>query len=284
MHSYLLRTGEIFLKGKNKGFFEKKLLHNLRSLLKNKNVEGKIVKLRNRIYAETAEEADWKEAFGITSYSPCTRIKAEYETILEEVYKICQSYTGKTRFRITTNQADPSFQYTKQEMNEKLGGLVIEKTGAKVDLENHDEEIGVEILQGQAYIYRRTVACFGGLPVGVEGNVLLLIENEKSLLAGILAMKRGCALFPVANEKKDVTILEKYCHGTNPQLKLLKEINITECIEQYELQALVVGDTLKIIKEYPEMPVPVLRPLIGYDEKKIKEEMRKYEWNPQEKP
>ncbi|MEK6964183.1 MAG: THUMP domain-containing protein [Nanoarchaeota archaeon] len=282
MKTYLLRYGEINLKGKNRPFFERKLSHSLKSYLKNKNVEGSVKRLRNRIYVETADEVDWRPIFGLVNYSPCIKINGNYEAIQEEVKTRCKPFTDKTKFRITTNKMDPSFPLSKQEMNEQLGSLVVEQTGAKVSLKGYDEEIGIEVLQGKAYIYSTMIPCHGGLPVGVEGSALLLMDfdaegkNEKSLLAGVLAMRRGCAVFPIAEKHHDIQLLDQYAYGTKPQFKLFSEINLPEFIERYELQALIVGDTLSTLKRYDEIPLPVLRPLIGYTEEKIKEEMKRY--------
>lgn len=276
MKTYLLRYGEINLKGKNRPFFERKLVHSLKSYLKSKNINGTIKRLRNRIYVETESEVDWKPVFGLVNYSPCTKINSDYELIREEVEKCCKRFTPTTKFRVTANVMDPQFPLSKQEMNEQLGSLVVQKTGAKVSLKKYDEEIGIEVLQGKTYIYNTITPCHGGLPVGVEGSTLLLLEDEKSILAGILAMRRGCAVFPIAKKHQDIRRLERYSYGTKPQFKLLSEINLAEFIERYELQALVVGDTLANLKKYDGLPLPVLRPLIGYTEEKIKEEQRKY--------
>ena len=276
MTNYLLRYGEIFLKGKNRSFFEKKLIHNLKCYLKNQQVEGKITRLRNRLYAETSRAMDWKYVFGLTNYSPCVKIPANYMVIQNEVERMIQDYTPKTTFRITTNVMDPKYGMSKQEMNEKLGAFVVQQTKARVNLKNYEEEIGIEVLQGHAYLYNKMIPCPGGLPVGVEGSALLWVEDENSLLAGILAMKRGCAVFPVAQDKKDLTLLEKYAYGTKPTLKLLREVDLHEFIQHYEIQALVVGDTLTKIKEYPEISLPVLRPLVGYTKERVQEEQRKY--------
>ncbi len=276
MKTYLLRYGEINLKGKNRPFFERKLVHSLKSYLKSKNINGAIKRLRNRIYVETESEVDWKPIFGLVNYSLCAKMDGNYEAIQEEVEKRCKLFTEKTKFRITTNKMDPSFPQSKQEMNEQLGSLVVQKTGAQVSLKKYDEEIGIEVLQGKAYIYNTITPCHGGLPVGVEGSALLLLEDEKSILAGILAMRRGCAVFPIAKQHQDIQRLERYSYGTKPQFKLLSEINLAEYIERYELQALIVGDTLAKIEKYEEVPLPVLRPLVGYTEEKIKEEQRRY--------
>ncbi len=276
MKNYLLRYGEISLKGNNRSFFERKLVHNLKCYLKSKGVTGTIQRLRNRLYAETADEVDWMPVFGLISYSPCLKIEGSYEAIQNEVEKACAEFNEKTTFRITSHVLDPQYSMSKQEMNEKLGAFVIQKTKAKVSLKKYEKEIGIEIVQGKAYIYSQTNPCLGGLPVGVEGSVLLLIENEKSLLAGLLAMKRGCALFPLSEKKLDIQRLEKYAHGTKPKLKLLSEIDLPAFITEYELQALVVGDTMANIQKYGDFSLPVLMPLIGCTEKKIQEEQKRY--------
>ena len=276
MKHYLLRYGEISLKGKNRPFFERKLVHNLKSYLKSQGIEGTVQRLRNRLFAETEKKVNWKPVFGLISYSPCTKIPGDYEAIQKKVEELSKGFTEKPSFRITAQVLDNNSPYSQQQLNEQLGALVVKKTGANVSLKKYEKEIGIEILQGNAYIYTKSHPCFGGLPVGVEGSVLLLIENEKSLLAGLMAMRRGCALFPIAKTPQDITLLERYSHGTRPQFKLLSEINLAEHIPRFELQALIVGDTLANFKKYPEIPLPILRPLIGYTEEKIQEELRRY--------
>ena len=129
--------------------------------------------------------------------------------------------------------------------------------------------INIEINQDAAYIFTESVPCFGGLPTGVEGKVLVLVETQASLLAGLLFMKRGTNIFPVAYEEKDISLLQKYS-PMQLNLEIVKNIPADK-----DMDIVVSGQNIEELKDY-ETELLVLRPLIAFDDVEIQEMLDMY--------
>jgi len=255
------------LKGKNKNFFEKKLAQNIKKIV---GVKG-VVRLRSRFVCEYIENhVDLKRVFGLTSYSLALRVDKDQEAIKENVIEFVKDLKGT--FKIATKRSDKTFPIGSMDFNILVGGHVEENTNLIFDFENPDYLINIEINQDAAYIFLDNVSCFGGLPTGVEGNVLLLVENEASLLAGLMFMKRGVALFPIAFKKdgsQDISILQKY----SPQELNLIIVNDFKELEEFtqdiHIDVLVSWQNFESLKDY-DTKLLVLRPLIAFDNTSIK--------------
>ncbi len=246
----LLRSGEIFLKGRNRKFFEKLLRRNIRKIA---NIETK--QLRGRLIAPYAQNhSDLQKVFGLTSYSPAIAVDKDIKLIAKTAIDMI---TGST-FRVASKRSDKSFPSTSPEINRTIGEYIEEHSNFTFSFENPETTIHIEINQDGAYLYTEVIRCFGGLPVGCEGSIPLLVENNNSILAGILMMKRGCHIEPICLEKQDISLLAKYSAR-----KIMCEI-----VEKVDSDVLVVGQTFD---EFATMDGVVLRPLIGYSDDEIKE-------------
>ncbi|MFH1506198.1 MAG: THUMP domain-containing protein [archaeon] len=268
MKHYILRYGEIFLKGKNRYEFVRKLAKNIQSCLKREKIEGKLEKVGARFLLEAAKEPPLRRVFGLISYSECVKVRAKQEDIEKEVLKIAKKLKKGTKFRISTQKSSKSF--SSMELNQKLGEAVVNAYGLPVDLKNFDVDIGIDILGDRAYVFSETKKCLGGLPLGSEGSLAALIDDKNSILAALLIMRRGCAVFPFAFKKQDISLLEKYSYGQRIELRIVKDISeLNEIIKEYSLKALVTGQGLEG-KEL-EIEVPELRPLLAFSESKLAE-------------
>ncbi len=268
--SLLLRGGEIFLKGKNYPFFEKKLITNIRGVTGRKEVKA----LRGRfILPFFPEHHLLKRIFGLTSYSPALRVAKNVEEIKKNVLVLLAGKVGT--FKIEPKRSDKSFPLTSPEINIQLGKFVEEHTSLRFDGLNYDHLVGVEINQDGAYLFLEIIPCFGGLPTGAEGNVLLFIDSKESVLAGLLMMKRGVNIFPIALTKANLSLLQKF----SPVPLSLKVISNVSEIDQYaldrRLDILVLGDTFGR-RSMIKTSLTVLSPLMALDEEKIEELLKKY--------
>ena len=73
------------------------------------------------------------------------------------------------------------------------GGVVRSVVLAPVDLTNPDLTIFVEIRENKAFIYHEKIKGPGGLPLGTQGRVVVLLSSGiDSPVAAYLMMKRGC--------------------------------------------------------------------------------------------
>ena len=194
----IARYGEIGLKSpKIRSRFEKKLVKNIRATF-----ECEVIRNRGRIYIkpEDFNEAIKKlnRVFGIVSYSPATSTKATYEDIDETLANYTQELIDakildeNTKFAIKCRRVG-KHDFTSQEMAAHCGGVVRNVVLAPVDLTNPDLTIFVEIREDDAYIYHEKIRGPGGLPLGTQGKVVVLLSSGiDSPVAAYLMMKRGC--------------------------------------------------------------------------------------------
>lgn len=206
---YLIRYGELALKGENRSMFEDILKSNIKKSIKNVDQNLTIYKTPGRIFLESdAEENIVKERLskiaGLVSFSPVIKVALDYEEIKKIVLKSAQkALTNKDHisFRISARRSNKKFEYDSMELQYNLGEYVIEnieESKREVDLHNPDLDINVEIRKNSAYIYSEVYSGMGGLPVGVTGRVgLMLSGGIDSPVAGYMGLKRGAKLVPV---------------------------------------------------------------------------------------
>lgn len=219
-NAILIRYGELFLKGKNKGFFEKTLINNIKDRLKNYSCS--VNKISGRYYVSDYDNADefqiietLSKVFGIHSISPAVMIETSEKAIEEYVSSI--KLETKT-FRITVKRADKSFPFTSNEYSAKLGGMVLKNNPTvKVDLFNAETDINVDIREnGMTFIFFEKINCLNGMPVGTSGKGLLLLSGGiDSPVAGFTMAKRGMTLsalhfhsYPYTSEQAKQKVLD----------------------------------------------------------------------------
>ena len=250
----LLRYGEIFLKGKNRKIFEKRLAKNINSITAHRPKA-----MRSRMFMEYFEEHEaLKRVFGLLSYSPAVLVEKAVEVIKKEVLRFLKNTGGKT-FKIETKRSDKSFPIQSPDFNRQVGQYVEKNSPLTFDFSNSDVVLQIEINQEGAFLFSEVVDCVGGLPTGVEGSAGLLVSDENSILAGLLMMKRGVSVFPFGTG--DISLLQQY----SPDALTLREENVCD--------VMVVGDLFGSGNSYEGV---VLKPLVGYSKKGVREELKKY--------
>ena len=219
----IIRYSEIGLKGNNRIVFEKKLIENIKDCLRKNNIKyEKIQRLRGRIIIFTEQELNClKYVFGVSSFSHALVLEPDINEIEKAVSKLAENKKFKT-FRVSAQRLNKNFSLTSPEIERTIGSFVCEKLNKKVSLKNFDLEVGIEILD-KAYVFTEKIKCFSGLPVGIEGKVVSLIENKSSLLASLLMMKRGCLIIPVSMKKTDINLIKKFAYGFDPKLILVNQ-------------------------------------------------------------
>ena len=273
MNFYIVKYSEMILKGKNRNYFEAALIRNAKDRLKRNSIEYKqIRKSYSRLIIEGNKCECLKNVFGISYICNAVKTDRDLNEIEKNVLKAANHLNHNKSFKINSIRGNKEFSFSSLELNRYLGSAVVKKTKAKVDLTNPNLEIFVEILD-DAYVYTERIKGRGGLPVGVEGKVIALIEDSKSILASLLMMKRGCSIIPVCYSKKDITLLEKYSYGKLDLIKIKTVKEVDKIAKQKNAKALVVNQTLNNLKELP-IKTPVLRPLISF--RRIKEKLAEF--------
>ena len=194
----IARYGEIGLKSpKIRSRFERKLVKNIKATF-----DCEVDRNQGRIYIfpKNFEEGIDKlnRVFGVVSYSPATSTYANYEDIDEILRQYTKDLMAEgildenTKFAIKCRRVG-THDFTSQEMAAHCGGVVRDVVLAPVDLTNPDLTIFVEIRDDDAYIYHEKIKGPGGLPLGTQGKVVVLLSSGiDSPVAAYLMMKRGC--------------------------------------------------------------------------------------------
>jgi len=211
-----------------------------------------------------------KNIFGLTSTSIAIKTDLNMDKIKEAAFGIAKEREFST-FRVTAQRLQ-KLVAPSMEIEREVGSFINEKLSKKVSLKKFDLEIGVEI-SDFAYVFTEKTACFGGLPVGIEGKVLAFIEDDASILAAWLMMKRGCSIVPAAIKTGDISLLRRY--GCYEQVSLVKGFKeLAELASEKKCKALVVNQTLETFKGI-DTEMAILRPLIALTGEEIKEQLEK---------
>ncbi len=201
----IIHYDEIGLKGKNRDFFEQKLVENLSEKIKLKSLKGRVQKIFGRLRIDlpqkpTDEERNqWQEigetTFGIAYFGFAIESGNTESDLKEVILELASSETFES-FRITASRTEKIFPMTSMEINHMLGGTILKNLGPKkVKLKNPDAEFFVEVMGKKSFSYVNKQHGPGGLPVGTAGKGLVLMSGGiDSPVAAFYMMKRGMKL------------------------------------------------------------------------------------------
>ena len=191
MEVALVRYGEISLKSDRvRRRMERKLRENIE-----RQTGGKTFKKAARI---VVVGGDWKKiskVFGVVSWSPAMEVRADLNEIAEAAADLLKDHRGS--FKVETQRVTKDFPLTSPEVSKEVGAQIVEKLGLKVVVKEPDIVLGVEIIGRRAYVFKERFQGPGGLPVGVEGDAVLLFSGGiDSPVAGWMIGKRGVTIHP----------------------------------------------------------------------------------------
>mgnify|MGYP001569516593 CR=1 FL=1 len=197
MNYIVCHYAEIGIKGKNRKFFEEKLINNIKAALNIqipenwefvKRISGRIlIKLTNKNQRFDV----LKNIFGIAYFAFAVSTKNEIEKIQETALTLVKNKEFKT-FRISAKRSDKKFPLSSQEINEKIGESVVKNLKKKVNLKNPEITIFIEVTENNAFLYLEKIKGPGGLPANSSGKgILLLSGGIDSPVAAYFVKKRG---------------------------------------------------------------------------------------------
>ncbi|MBN2443528.1 MAG: tRNA 4-thiouridine(8) synthase ThiI [Spirochaetales bacterium] len=196
---FLIKYGEISLKGENKKIFLNQLRKNIKARLRGMQTTLTIKPGRFYLTAPAEHEAEVRDVlsntFGIIGFSKALQVKKTIESIEEAALILAEDLLKKGRgnlFKIDVRRTDKSFPMDSYGIACRLGDILCEKfPQLTVNLKNADWRINVEV-RDTTYLYADTEIGRGGLPVHCAGKGLLLLSGGiDSPVAGYLMAKRG---------------------------------------------------------------------------------------------
>ena len=194
---------ELALKGRNRGFFEQRLIQHLRSSLKDlANIQVQALPGRILLTFSAEQSLDpirikLSRTFGIVNFSfaqsvPIDNFNPDLTLLKEAIGKAISARSFRT-FRVTTKRAEKRFPKTSIAIDREIGAYLCEQTGTRVNLSRPELVVFIEVLEKEFFFTFEREPGPGGLPTGTGGKVICLLSGGiDSPVAAYRMMKRGC--------------------------------------------------------------------------------------------
>lgn len=255
--AFLLKYGEIGVKGKNRHLFEDALVKSVERALEDVDGKFSVTKESGRIYAVAGTEFDYdevigrlKKIFGLVWICPVFQIEDNgYEDLSKNVLDFFdKEYKDKNfTFKVDARRARKNYPLNSMQINEELGhDLLMAYPELTVDVHNPDVLLSVEI-RNVINIYSKEIKGLGGMPVGTAGSAMLLLSGGiDSPVAGYMVSKRG------------VRLCAAYFHAppyTSERAKQ-KVIDLAKIVSEYsgELRLYIIDFTQLQLEIYKNCP------------------------------
>ena len=231
---FLLKLGEIVLKGANKRQFEDKLRQNVRRRMRPFG-NFDVYLMQSTIYVEPMDEmcdvdGAWDACstiFGVVSLCRCRACEKD----LDIIFNTIEEYLGDEldiaeSFKVESKRSDKRFPLTSIGISQAIGGRLAEAhPNCRVDVHNPAYTVFVEVRDLAAYVHGPAVPGAGGLPTGVGGRAMCLLSGGiDSPVAAYMMAKRGVEIecvhffsYPYTSELAKNKVLElarlvtRYC-------------------------------------------------------------------------
>lgn len=249
----LLKSGEIALKGLNRSSFEDLMIRNCRKTLRSVG-EFRFSKAQSTTYVHPVGDCDMEEAldrlsrvFGIAALTRARVVEKDFEAIkTAAVDYLGDELTMARTFKVEAKRSDKTFPMNSPEICRELGGYLLDcYPHLKVDVENPQLRVVVEVRDFGAYVHAQQLPGAGGIPVGSSGRAMLLLSGGiDSPVSGVMMAKRGLSISavhfhspPYTSERALLKVrslgekMTRYC-GTIP-LFIVPFTEISEAIKEH---------------------------------------------------
>jgi thiamine biosynthesis protein ThiI len=207
MKCAIVHYHELALKGRNRDYFEQRLIRNILTALKDLDIT-RVENLHSRIRILLPPNSNddlvrdrLTRVCGIANFSlahsvPLNLVQPNLEHLGNSIIAELRSRSFST-FRVTCKRADKRLPLTSMDVEREIGAAIRTGTGKSVSLKNPDVTVYIEVLSKDVYYSTEKIAGPGGMPVGVSGQVACLLSGGfDSPVAAYRMIKRGCrALF-----------------------------------------------------------------------------------------
>ncbi len=276
----LVRFGELALKSRYvRRQLRDRLVANIQDLFASEGVECVTESDEARVYVHVNEPAKalaiLGRVFGVVSLSPATEVHADLDSLRKAVrseaataLSVGQSFALRPR-RVGTHP------FTSQDLARELGDDVRrDHPKVRVDLDDPDVEIHVEVRHNRAFVFREIRAGPGGLPLGSQGRALAVVQDQAGMVAAWMGMKRGCRTVIAASNGEDFEDFVEPLRKWDVRLKTLDlpaNGDLGELVRIARAEAVFLGTRWDEFdpKTRPEVGVPIFEPVIGLTEEGI---------------
>lgn len=228
---FLIKLGEMVLKGQNRNVFDQTLLKNIKnSLLAAGDFQVKYAQSTVYVIPKNEDcdmalaEEKISKIFGIIAYTKAAVAEKDFD----DIARVTLEYLGEKlknakTFKVESRRSDKNFPLKSPELSAELGGKILSRYHhLKVDVHNPEIVVRAEVRDFGAYVHEAALPGAGGMPVGTGGKAVIMISGGiDSPVAAWMMARRGVQLYPVhfasppytseRAEQKVVELLEKVC-------------------------------------------------------------------------
>jgi thiamine biosynthesis protein ThiI len=200
MNSIVVHYKELALKGRNRPWFVKVLVQNLKIALADVGIRT-VRHVMGRLEIELGTDASWpvirervSRVFGIANFSYAGRAPHDFESLASSILADLGGVQAES-FRVSARRADKRLPFTSPQLEREVGGLIKQATGWRVDLGDPALTIHIELMTEYAFYFFGKEPGAGGLPTGTGGRVACLLSGGiDSPVAAYRMMRRGCSV------------------------------------------------------------------------------------------
>jgi thiamine biosynthesis protein ThiI len=211
---FIIHYGEIALKGKNRDFFESRLILNIKKALSREDFDF-IKKISGRLILKLNEKSNiveiknkLKKIFGIAYFCESLLSSQNLEVLQKDAMRLIKNLLssllkrgkkGIFTFKIQTQRSNKDYPLTSWQINEKIGEYVLKNYGHResvaIDLESPDIICFIEIVENYVFIYFEKMKGAGGMPTTTAGKIISLISSGfDSPVASYFLARRGAEI------------------------------------------------------------------------------------------
>jgi thiamine biosynthesis protein ThiI len=203
MTSIVIHYKELMLKGRNRPWFVKILVRNLKTALADLDIRS-VRSVMGRIEIDLGAGTSWEAVrervghiFGIANFSYASRSPYDFQTLASAILRDLGD-RAPASFRVSARRADKRVPFTSPQIEREVGGIIKEAKGWHVDLDEAELTIHLEVMSDHAFYFFGKEPGAGGLPTGTSGRVACLLSGGiDSPVAAYRMMRRGCSVLLV---------------------------------------------------------------------------------------
>ena len=201
---FLLKLGEVVLKGLNRRSFEDKLVSNVCRRVRRCGSFNVYLR-QSTIYVEPQNaQCDMAEAltacrqvFGVVSVAKAVPCAKDVTAIADTAARYLKDeFAAATTFKVESKRADKLFRLNSIQISQQVGGILAERfPDVAVDVHKPDLTVYVEVREKAAYVHAPAAPGAGGLPIGMGGRAVSLLSGGiDSPVSSWMMARRGVEL------------------------------------------------------------------------------------------
>ena len=183
----LVHYHEIGLKRHNRTSFEMRLLRNVEAILDGFPVVT-VIRISGRLCVFIKEGTSYEVACQIEEsllgVPGVARVSCGYKCdrdigLINQAAECSLRDVGEFQtFKVAARRNHTDFPVDSMQMNQLVGAHLCERfPEKKVKMVDPDVRVCVEVIEGNAYVYARSIRGIGGLPVGSSGRIVTLLSS-----------------------------------------------------------------------------------------------------------